>query len=117
MESAMSANLSPSVKFKVVFPAAAIQARLQEELIEVVKIQAGLENRTLPDNSAAILTGPSTLDSLVVVEVLCVLDELLGFELSEDVVRAGGYETIADAIGHLMPRIEKKWRKRNGGGV
>jgi hypothetical protein len=52
-----------------------------------------------------------------VVEVLCVLDELLGFEVPEDVVRAGGYETIAEAIGDVMPRIASRWRKRNGGGA
>jgi hypothetical protein len=117
MEPAMPATILPSVKTKTDFPAAAVEARLQEELIRVVKMQADLEGRTLPGSSAALLTAPSTLDSLVVVEVLCVLDELLGFEVPEDVVRAGGYETIAGAIGDLMPRIEKMWRKRNGGGA
>jgi acyl carrier protein len=113
----MPADLSPDVKLKADFPGAAIEARLQEELIKTVKTQADLEGRTLPGNSAAMLTAPSTLDSLVVVEVLCVLDELLGFEVPENVVRAGGYATIAEAIGDLMPRIEKLWRKRKGGGA
>jgi hypothetical protein len=113
----MPANLSPDVKLKADFPAAAIEARLQKELIKTVKTQADLDGRALPGNSAAMLTAPCTLDSLVVVEVLCVLDELLGFEVPEDVVRAGGYETIAEAIGDVMPRIANKWRKRNGGGA
>jgi hypothetical protein len=113
----MPADLSPDAKLKAEFPAAGIEARLREELIKVMKTQADLEGRTLPGNSAAILTAPSTLDSLVVVEVLCVLDELLGFEVPENVVRAGGYETIAGAISDLMPRIANQWRKRNGGGA
>jgi hypothetical protein len=113
----MATHVSPDVKLKAEFPGAAIEARLQEELIKTVKTQADLEGRTFPGDSAAMLTAPSMLDSLVVVEVLCVLDELLGFEVPEDVVRAGGYETIAEAIGDVMPRIANRWRKRNGGGA
>jgi len=113
----MPVDLAPSVKLKPVFPAAAIEACLREELIEAIKIRVPLEGRTFPNNSAAMLTAPFALDSLEVVELLCTLDELLGFELPEDIVRVGGYETIGEAIGHLMPGIEKKWRKRNGGGT
>ena len=42
-------------------------------------------------------------------------DELLGFELPDRVVRAGGYNTIDQVIGQLLPCIEKEWQKRMGG--
>ena len=62
MEPVMPATILPSVKSKTNFPAAAVEARLQEELIRVVKMQADLEGRTLPSSSAALVTAPSTLD-------------------------------------------------------
>ena len=68
----------------------------------------------------AIIDLPFAVSPVVVGVALIVLwgsAGLLGFEVPEDVVRAGGYETIAEAIGDVMPRIANKWRKRNGGGA
>ena len=106
-----------SIGIKSAFPASAIEQCLRDELITIARTAARLEGKTLPSSVPAILTVPYELDSLVVVELLCVLDDLLGFEVPESVVRAGGYRSIGEAIEHLMPRIERVWRKRKGGGA
>lgn len=111
----MTVTISPATKAKPVFPSAVIEACLRDELIRAGEMVAGLEGRTLPSDPAALLNEPLCLDSLVVVELLCAVEELVGFELPDRVVRAGGYDTVGEATGHLMPRIEKEWQKRNGG--
>jgi acyl carrier protein len=88
---------------------------LRAELIHIVESRAELQGQALPSTPAATVAGPFPLDSLEVVEILCTLDELLGFELPDRVVRAGGYNTIDQAIGQLLPGIEKEWQKRMGG--
>jgi hypothetical protein len=104
-----------SAGVKSAFPTSAIEQCLRQELIAAAESAMQLEGKTLPTSPSAVLAVPVEMDSLVVVELLCVLDDLLGCELRESVVRAGGYRTIGEAIGDLMPRIEGVWRKRRGG--
>ena len=52
------------------------------------------------------------MDSLTTVDALCVLDAVLGFKLKEDVVRTGGYDSVSEALEHLVPRIQAIWDKR-----
>jgi len=85
------------------FPAAAIEARLSEEITRIVQHQARVSG-----SSAGI-------DSLAVVEILCVLDNILPFEVNESVVRPGGYSSIEDAVTSLSGRIEKRWQKHHEG--
>ncbi|MGB8900350.1 MAG: hypothetical protein WCC90_14420 [Methylocella sp.] len=111
----MSVGLSPKIKLKLVFPATAVEKCLRKELIHIVETRAELQGQPQPSTPAANVAGPFPLDSLEVVEILCSLDELLGFELSDSVVRAGGYNALDQAISQLLPRIEKEWLKLNGG--
>ena len=76
---------------------------------------AGMEGKTFPTSPSSTMQDPCSLDSLAVVDILCALDELVGFDLPDRVVRVGGYESIGEALEHLMPQIEKEWRKRYGG--
>ena len=55
------------------------------------------------------------LDSLSVVDTLCAIEPVVGFELRESLVRTGGYNSIDEALGHLLPRIEKVWVKKTKG--
>ena len=48
----------------------------------------------------------------MVVAILCAVEPIVGFELSESVVRAGGYTSIDNALGQLLPRLEKEWTKK-----
>ena len=104
----MSVRHSPKVKLKTVFPATAAEECLRAELIHIVESRAELQGQVLPSTPAATVAGPFPLDSLEVVEILCTLDELLGFELPDRVVRAGGYNAIDQAISQLLPCIEKE---------
>jgi len=112
----MSIVLSPSkIKLKPAFPATALETCLRDELIEIVKSSAEFHGHVLPSTPAAIVTFPYPIDSLDVVGILCKLDELVGFDLPHQVVHAGGYKAIDDALQHIMPRIKAAWLKRNGG--
>ena len=113
----MSVDILPKAKLKPAFPADVVEACLRDELIQVVTSNAELQEQLLPSTPAAIVTASFPIDSLDVVGVLCKLDELVGFELPDSVVRAGGYDSINQAIQHVMPRVEKLWLKRNGGMV
>ena len=48
---------------------------------------------------------------LDVVSLLCDIEPIIGFELKDHLVRAGGYNSVNQAMEHLMPRIEKAWDK------
>jgi hypothetical protein len=50
----------------------------------------------------------------VVVDILCAVEPIVVFELPDSVVRAGGYRSVENVLGQLLPRIEKLWMKRKG---
>lgn len=96
------------------FPSAAIGAGLRSELIEAIKAEASIKGVTLPAASGAIATTPFQVDSLVVVSILCAVEPIVGFELPDSVVRTGGYGSVEQALGQLLPKIEAQWKKRKG---
>ena len=99
------------------FPKSEVEAKLGEMLLDAVTSDAGLKGIMLPAEVPSILASPSVqLDSLVVVDLLCGLDAIVGMELKDSLVKAGGYRTANEAIEHLLPRIEKAWLKNGSGG-
>jgi len=109
-----STTLVAPAAAKVSFPAAAVEAHLRAELIEAIKTDASIKGIPLPSAPAQIAKAAVEIDSLVVVEILCVVDPIVGFELPDSVVRAGGYKSVESALADLLPRIEKLWTKRKG---
>ncbi|MFG1307267.1 hypothetical protein V5F34_24395 [Xanthobacter autotrophicus] len=97
------------------FPKMAVEACLRDELIETVKAEAGIRGITLPSTETGIGKTPFQVDSLVVVSILCTIEPIVGFELPDSVVRAGGYTSVDSALQHLVPRIEAQWVKKTGG--
>lgn len=93
----------------VSFPAHAVSDCLKAELTKIVREDATFTGRVLPAEASALSHTSVELDSLRVVSILCQLDELLGFKIKDAVVRDGGYSSIATALRHLMPRIEREW--------
>ncbi len=87
---------------------------LRAELIDAVKAEASIKGVVLPAAPAQIVKAAVHIDSLVVVCILCAVEPIVGFELPESVVRAGGYSSVEGALGHMLPRIEKEWNKRKG---
>lgn len=96
------------------FPLAAVEAKLRDELVEAVTIEASIRGMPLPTAPADIAKASVHVDSLVVVSILCAVEPIVGFELPESVVRAGGYTSVDSALGQLLPRLEKEWTKKKG---
>ena len=92
------------------FPQPAVEKCLRDELIEAVKAEAGIRCVALPSAPADIAKTSFQVDSLVVVSILCTVEPIVGFELPDSVVRAGGYTSVESALEHLLPRIERTWK-------
>jgi hypothetical protein len=100
-----------------IFPATSVEAALREALLESVKSTASLHGIALPPTKAAQYVAPVHLDSLDVVDLLCVVEPIVGFELKDSIVKSGGYNSINEAISHVMPRIESAWQKHASKGA
>ncbi len=87
---------------------------MRSELIEAVKIEASIRGVSLPAEPTQITKAAVHVDSLVAVAILCTVEPIVGFELPDSVVRAGGYASAEIALGHLLPQIENEWVKRKG---
>ena len=107
-------TLLPPISKSAVFPATSVRACLLKELIEVLKSDGAIKGIALPANPVDIAKTPFPIDSLVVVSILCAVEQIVGFELPEQVVRSGGYSSVEHALGHLLPKIEEHWNKTKG---
>jgi hypothetical protein len=98
-----------------VFPAKEIEAAIRECIDVIGGDQAVLRGSSSQGggNSGGGLGPQPVIDSLVVVGVLCEVETRVPFELPDSLVRAGGYNSIEEAIGHLMPQIQKRWQKHH----
>jgi acyl carrier protein len=103
-----------SASASTAFPLAAIESCLHAELIEAIKLEASIKGVSIPATPAQIAKTSFQIDSLVVVDILCAVEPIVGFELPDSVVRAGGYRSVENVLGQLLPRIEKLWMKRKG---
>jgi len=107
-------TLAPATAVPAPFPVATVEARLRVELIDAIKAEAAVTGIPLPSAPMQIAKTAFQVDSLVVVSILCTVEPIVGFELPESVVRAGGYVSVEGALAHLLPGIEKQWAKRKG---
>jgi hypothetical protein len=105
-----------TVKMAPAFPADAVAKTLRDELITTVRAEAKRKAQSIPTKSDELVGAPIEIDSLAVVEILCVLDDILPFQADERVVRAGGYGSIKTAIDHVVGRVEQEWMKHHNGG-
>lgn len=96
------------------FPKLSVEMLLRDELIMAVEVEAKMHGNTLPMSPAAALIAPVPMDSLVVVDLLCAVEPILGFAPSDATVRTGGYHSVQDAMNQLMPILEKQWHKKQG---
>jgi acyl carrier protein len=96
------------------FPGAAVEACLRTELIETIKAEASIKDILLPTETLEIAKMPFEVDSLIVVSILCAVESIVGFELPNTVVRAGGYVSVESALQCLLPQVEEQWIKWKG---
>lgn len=97
------------------FPLQAVMDCLLAELTVAARDEAEMEGFALPTAPAALRSVKVRLDSLVVVEITCALEPILGFG-PKNIVRTGGYDSIGEALDHMIPRVEAAWRKKQPGG-
>lgn len=109
----MTTDLDDKQKAKA-FPLAAVETCLLAELTLLAETEAEIRGIEKPKTPGVILKMAIPLDSLSVVDVLCAVEPIIGFELKDSLVRNGGYPTIEAAMAHLVPRLETAWKKKNG---
>ena len=97
------------------YPAAAVSAVMQEELLRAVRARSKRKGEALPATDNEVVVLPVEIDSLTVVELLSSLDDILPFMVSESVVKAGGYGSIEAAVKHVVGKIEAKWKRYHAG--
>jgi hypothetical protein len=107
-------TIAPPAPAIATFPVTVVETCLRGELIEAIKAEASIKGIALPASPAQIAKTAFQVDSLVAVSILCAVEPVVGLELPESVVRAGGYVSVESALGHLLPRIEAQWNKRKG---
>lgn len=108
-------TLAPS-KTGTGFPKAAVEAKLRQILINAAEADAAFNGTSFPTDTPGKCAAAARLDSLDVVSLLCDVEPIIGLELKDSLVRAGGYHSVNHAMDHLMPRIEKAWEKHAGKG-
>lgn len=93
------------------FPKATVETCLRKELLQAASAIAAIHGVAIPAGAAQQSSMSIQLDSLAVVDLLCAVEPVIGFEIKEHVVKAGGYGSIDEAVNELMPRLEKEWTK------
>jgi acyl carrier protein len=97
---------SPSV----VFPAADVEACIRDALADQAADQAILRpGRAATVAPVAPRSWEPEIDSLIVVEVICALEELLGIEIPATFSPKGGYESAEGCINDLMSEAKAAW--------
>ena len=88
------------------FPAGDVEARIRAFLSDQASVKdrlhRGTEKRPIPS------VGPERgIDSLVMVELLVELEEIVSVKLPQRLIPAGGFDSVEDLVGHLLPAIEQ----------
>src|SRR4051812_21486703 len=112
----MATVAAPLSKTVPSYPAAAVTAILQDELLRALRRRYRRKGQPLPKDDDAVVVLAIEIDSLTVVELLSSLDDILPFKVTECVVKAGGYDSIGAAVKHVTGRVATKWNKYHDGG-
>ncbi|MEM1289424.1 MAG: hypothetical protein AAGH60_13810 [Pseudomonadota bacterium] len=110
---AVTTDTKEAVKIEA-FPRKAVEAVLRDELMGVAETEADINGFALPKEPSVAAVAPVPMDSLVVVEILCSVEEVLGFQPKDATVQTGGYNSVQSALDHMLPRLERQWRKKHG---
>jgi len=112
----MASTTAPITQTILPYPATAVAAVMQEELLRAVRSRFRRKGQPLPIADYEVVLLAVEIDSLTVVELLSNLDDILPFKVTESVVKAGGYGSIEAAVEHVVSRVETKWNKYHTGG-
>jgi hypothetical protein len=111
----MASTTAPITQTIPLYPATAVAAVMQEELLRAVRSRFRRKGQLLPIADDEVVILAVEIDSLTAVELLSNLDDILPFKVTESVVKAGGYGSIEAAVKHVVSRVETKWNKYHKG--
>lgn len=97
------------------FPRTDIEAAIRDCADAIRGDQSVLRGNSGASAGRAGIGPQPVVDSLVIVAVLCELEELVPFDLPDSLVRCGGYDSIDEAVEHLMPQLQQKWQEHHKG--
>jgi acyl carrier protein len=106
---------SLQLPLRVAFPRAAAEASLRSALAIQAADQAVLRDRE-PAAPLARASWEPEIDSLVVVELICAVEEQIGLTLPISFAPKGGYDTAEGCIRDLLAKTEAVWNKQSAGG-
>lgn len=95
------------------FPEAAVASAIKSWWAEEMGSGSQLRDpfaKSKPSGGTVFDVQP-TMDSLRAVKALLTLEEIVPFELPDELVKLGGYDSLAEMVGHLVPRIGALWKK------
>lgn len=108
------ATIAPQAPAQQGFPVNDVAKALVDELLLIAKDEAQVSGIALPADRPGMMAAAVPIDSLSVVATLVAVEKHLGFELKESIVRTGGYDSVQEAIDHLVPRIQVAWGIHQG---
>ena len=112
----MAVITAPLARTLPAYPASAVATTMQDELLRAIRSRYRRKGEPLPKADHEVVLLSVEIDLLTVVELLSNLDDILPFKVTECVVKAGGYGSIAAAVKHIVGRVESKWIKYHTGG-
>jgi acyl carrier protein len=94
-----------------VFPAAEVEACIRDALADQAADQALLRpgRGTKTATPVAPRSWEREIDSLVAVEVICAVEELLGIEIPPTFCPKGGYDSTEACINDFMSEAKAAW--------
>jgi acyl carrier protein len=92
----------------VVFPAAEVEACIREALTNQAADQAVLRPG-VAQQAATSRSWEPEIDSLVAVEVICAVEELLGVDLSGTFSPKGGYASVDACVNDFIAEAKAVW--------
>ena len=90
------------------FPAAHVEACIRDALAGQAADQAVMRPGRAAQSSVSRSWEPE-IDSLVVVEVICAVEELLGIDLPATFCPKGGYDSAQACINDLISEARAAW--------
>jgi len=94
------------------FPTSAVEACIRDVLADQASDQAVLRpDRATTGTPVAPRSWEPEIDSLVVVEVICAIEELLGIKIPPTFSPAGGYDDPEACINDVMSEAQAAWNE------
>ena len=94
-----------------VFPSAEVETCIRDALANQAADQAVLRpGRATTATPVAPRSWEPEIDSLVVVEVICAIEEMLGITLPATFAPKGGYLSVDECVNDLMSEAHSTWK-------